>query len=71
MPGTRAAQLSGMKRNGTKSARHDHPTLGDLIRTVQSLTRNSRLSAWIVADLINRGQVRLEGRYHGRRVVIV
>lgn len=59
-----------MKRNDTKSARHERLTLGDLISTVQSLTHNSRLSAWIVADMINRGQVRLEGRYHGRRVVI-
>ncbi|MCS7049119.1 MAG: hypothetical protein NZ483_07480 [Verrucomicrobiae bacterium] len=60
-----------MKRNGTKSARNERLTLGDVICTVQSLTRNSRLSAWIVADLINRGHVRLEGRYHGRRVVVV
>jgi len=51
-------------------ARGHRPTLGDLISTVNELTHNQRLSAFIVADLINSRQVKLEGAYHGRRVVV-
>ncbi len=59
-----------MKRNATKMARGSRPTLADLISTVNELTHNQRLSAFIVADLINSRQVKLEGAYHGRRVVV-
>jgi len=59
-----------MKRNATKLARGPQPTLADLISTVNNLTHNQRLSAVIVADMINRRQVRLEGAFHGRRVVV-
>ena len=59
-----------MKRNATKVTTGRHPTLADLISTVNDLTHNQQLSAFIVADLINSRQVRLEGSYHGRRVVV-
>jgi hypothetical protein len=44
--------------------------LADLCATVSKLTPNERLSAAIVADMINSRLVRLEGRYHGRRVIV-
>jgi hypothetical protein len=59
-----------MKRNGHKHCRHRQPTLADLVATVEKLTHDDRLSAYIVADMINTRQVRLEGRFHGRRVVV-
>jgi hypothetical protein len=60
-----------MKRNGQKSLRpRAQATLADLVATVSKLTRDERLSAYIVADMINSHLVRLEGRYHGRRVVV-
>ncbi len=59
-----------MKRNNNRLPGNERPTLGDLIATVNDLTQNQRLSALIVADLINTRQVRLEGNYHGRRVVV-
>jgi hypothetical protein len=45
-------------------------TLAELVSIVSKITHNDRLSALIVADLINSRQVRLEGRFHGRRVVV-
>jgi hypothetical protein len=60
-----------MKSNGSKPHRDSNPTLAELIATVTQLTRDERLSAYIVADMINSRQVRLEGSFHGRRVVIV
>jgi hypothetical protein len=59
-----------MKRNITKLHSAGRPTLGDLIVTINELTHNQRLSALIVADMINSRQVRLEGNFHGRRVVV-
>jgi len=44
--------------------------LAELIAAVSELTANERLSALIVADMINSGKVRLGGQYRGRRVVI-
>jgi hypothetical protein len=60
-----------MKRNGSKSNSNGHPTLAELIATVTQLTQDERLTAYIVADMINSRQVRLEGSFQGRRVVIV
>lgn len=58
-----------MKRSAHKNIRNRQTTtLADLIATVSKLTHDERLSAYIVADMINSRQVRLEGRYHGRRV---
>lgn len=59
-----------MKRNATKAIRESAPTLADLISTVNQLTRDEQLGAYIVADLINSRKVRLEGEFQGRRVVI-
>jgi hypothetical protein len=59
-----------MKRNATKAIRKSAPTLADLISTVNQLTRDEQLGAYIVADLINSRKVRLEGEFQGRRVVI-
>ncbi len=59
-----------MKRNATKTARGSRPTLADLVNTVNEITHNQRLSAFIVADLINSRQIRLEGSFHGRRVMV-
>ncbi|HUK82435.1 MAG TPA: hypothetical protein VLZ12_07390 [Verrucomicrobiae bacterium] len=60
-----------MKRNGHKSNGGTQPqTLADLIATVSNLTQNEQLSAYIVADMINSRQVRLEGEFRDRRVVV-
>ena len=61
-----------MKRNGHKpvQARQQTTTLADLCATVSKLAHDDRLGAYIVADMINARLVRLEGRYHGRRVVV-
>jgi hypothetical protein len=60
-----------MKRNGQKSNGDRRPqTLADLIATVANLTENEQLSAYIVADMINSRQVRLEGDFRNRRVVV-
>ncbi|HUI07815.1 MAG TPA: hypothetical protein VL486_12505 [Verrucomicrobiae bacterium] len=59
-----------MKRNAAKAERKEPPTLGELISTVNQLTRDEQLGAYIVADLINSRKVRLEGEFEGRRVVI-
>jgi hypothetical protein len=67
--GTSPAKTMGMKRNATKTTRKEAPTLGELISTVNQLTRDEQLGAFIVADLINSRKVRLEGEFQGRRVV--
>ena len=59
-----------MKKNGSNGNGHHPPTLADLVATVTKLTRDERLSAYIVADLINSRQVRLEGEFQDRRVII-
>jgi hypothetical protein len=59
-----------MKPNHSKSVRNHHKTLGELVETVSQLTRNERLIAMVVADMINSRQVRLEGSFHGKRVVV-
>lgn len=59
-----------MKTNGSHPKRATTPTLADLIQTVSQLTHNEKLSAWIVADMINSRKIRLEGSFHGHRVVV-
>jgi hypothetical protein len=59
-----------MKRNGSESSNHATPTLAELIAAVSELTTNERLSALIVADMINSGKVRLGGQYRRRRVIV-
>ena len=59
-----------MKDNGSKLNGNGSPTLGDLIATIDEMTHNKQLNAAIVADLINRKRVRLEGAFHGKRVLV-
>ena len=59
-----------MKRNGTKPCRARRATLAELVATVNRLTHNERLTAYIVADMINSHQVSLEGQFQGHRVVV-
>jgi len=59
-----------MKRKTTKTNRESTPTLAELISTVNQLTHDEQLGAYIVADLINSRKVRLEGEFHGQRVVV-
>ena len=59
-----------MKQNGKKSNHKSAPTLAELISTVNELTRDEQLGAYIVADLINSRKVRLEGEFHGHRVLV-
>jgi len=59
-----------MKRKTAKSTRGTNPTLADLIATVNELTRDEQLGAYIVADLINSRKVRLEGQFQGHRVIV-
>ena len=62
--------IATMKRKEAKTPRENNPTLADLITTVNQLTRDEQLGAYIVADLINSRKVRLEGQFHGRKVVV-
>ena len=62
--------MTVMTRNANKTVRKEPPTLAELISTVNELTRDEQLGAYIVADLINSRKVRLEGEFQGRRVVI-
>jgi len=57
-----------MKQTPAKMGRGHRPTLGELVLTVNKLTHNTRLSAAIVADMVNNRLVRLEGSFHGQRV---
>ena len=59
-----------MKQNAKKSTPKSAPTLAELISTVNELTRDEQLGAYIVADLINSRKVRLEGEFHGHRVLV-
>ena len=59
-----------MKRNGTKPCRARRATLAELVAIVNKLTGNERLTAYIVADMINSHQVSLEGQFQGHRVVV-
>jgi len=59
-----------MKRNEPKATRKSPPTLAELINTVNELTHDEQLGAYIVADLINSRKVRLEGEFRGQRVVV-
>ena len=62
-----------MKRRNkiASKARTASPTLQDLVAAVYSVAQDDQLSATVVADLINRGRVRLHGDFRGKRVVIV
>ena len=66
----RLLKTTHMKQNGSKTTRKSAPTLAELISTVNELTRDEQLGAYIVADLINSRKVRLEGEFHGHRVLV-
>ena len=54
-----------------KHPRKHRQTLADLVAGVTQLTQDGRLSALVIADLINTGQVRFTGKgFNGRRVVV-
>ncbi|MGD0016755.1 MAG: hypothetical protein ABSC38_04465 [Verrucomicrobiia bacterium] len=55
-----------MKRH----ARHNMHTLAELITTVSQLAHNQHLGAYIVADMINSRLVKVDGAFHGKRIVI-
>ena len=59
-----------MKRNGQKPCQARRCTLAELVAIVNGLTRNERLAAYIVADMINSQRVSIEGQFSGRRVVV-
>jgi len=59
-----------MKNHSRKVHTNNPPTLAELLDIVTKLTHNERLSALIVADMINSRQVRLGGPYEGRRVLV-
>ena len=59
-----------MKRNGHKPSHACRATLAELVAVVDKLTHDERLTAYIVADMINTHQVSLEGQFQGRRVVV-
>ena len=59
-----------MKRIAPKPLGRSNPTLAELVAAVSQITSNERLSALIVADMINTGQVRIGGSFRGRRVVV-
>ena len=59
-----------MNKNGSNGNGSRPPTLADLVAAVTKLTRDERLSAYIVADMINSRQVRLEGEFQDRRVIV-
>ncbi len=44
--------------------------LQDVIRIVSRYTQSDVETCLVVADLINRGVVKLHGRYHHSRVII-
>jgi hypothetical protein len=68
--GTAGAKQQNMKRNRHKPCGARRATLADLVAIVNHLTHNERLTAYIVADLINSHRVSLEGQFQGRRVVV-
>jgi len=59
-----------MKATIRRHARHGSHTLAELITTVNGLAHNQHLGAYIVADMINSRVVRVDGAFHGKRIVI-
>jgi hypothetical protein len=68
--GITVAKQESMKRNGHKPDRAHRATLAELVAIVDKITHDDRLTAYIVADLINTNQVSFEGQFQGRRVVV-
>ena len=53
-----------------RHARYTAHTLAELITMVNQITHNEHLGAYIVADMINSRVVRVDGAFHGKRVVV-
>ena len=49
----------------------DYLTLCDLIDLVSESTKNDRLTAKVVARLLNSGKVKLIGSFKGRKIVFI
>ena len=59
-----------MKTNHSRNRRNPHPTLAELVATLDQLTHNEQLTAFIVADMVNSRLVQLGGLFRGKRVII-
>ena len=59
-----------MKATMRRHARYTAHTLAELITMVNQITHNEHLGAYIVADMINSRVVRVDGAFHGKRVVV-
>jgi len=53
-----------------KARFHKPMTLQDVVRIVSQFSRNDHETAVVVADLLNRGFVRVRGNSTARRVVV-
>lgn len=53
-----------------KNDRKAQLKLLDVIRIVSQYARNDREVRLAVADLINRGRIKIEGRFHNHKVVV-
>ncbi len=53
-----------------KNHRKRQMSLADVIEAVSQYARNEQELEIVVADLINRGRVKLEGPYHNRKVIV-
>jgi hypothetical protein len=61
----RPVHLANMK------ARFQQPmTLQDVVKIVSQFSRNDHETAIVVADLLNRGLVRVRGNFTTRRIVV-
>lgn len=60
---------NGARRN-MKNYRKPRLKLVDVIRIVSHYARNDNEVRLTVADLINRGLVKFEGRFHNHKVVV-
>jgi hypothetical protein len=63
-------KTKSMKRTGLKPCRARRATLAELVAIVSKITQDDRLTAYIVADMINTHQVSLGGQFQGQRVVV-
>jgi len=58
-----------MHHMGMKSRFQKPLTLRDVVRIVAQFSRNDHETAIVVADMLNRGLVRVRGNFASRRVV--
>jgi len=53
-----------------RNARKHEMRLADVIRIVSQYSRNEHETALAVADLINRGVIKIRGHYQNHRIVV-